>query len=61
MSEFGSDSNPSKPAAQDLAYTKAFMPLGEVWFYQWSYDDQQVVRLMTNRKSGVRCGFKIQE
>lgn len=61
MSEFGSDDFISISASQDLAYTKFFADLNEVWVLQWTVADEQASRLLSNRKHNIKCVFLIQQ
>lgn len=58
MSDYGADENPSIPAAQDLAWTKRFMPLKKTNVVQWTYPDDVIVRKLAHRKTGSNCLFK---
>lgn len=55
MSNYGADENPSIPAAQDLAFTKNFLPQGKPLVEQWTYLDGKVVRKLASKidKSNV--------
>lgn len=61
MSDLGSDENISVSASQDLAYEKSFVTTDKVWVLQWSYDNNEVVRMLSKRSHGIRIGVKIQQ
>lgn len=61
MSNYGADTDPSIPAAQDLAFTKGFLPVDKSNVMQWSYENNIVVRKLANRKDHSNCLFKIQQ
>ena len=61
MSDYGADANPSLAAAEDLAYTKGFVPLDKTNVMQWSLTDQQVVRKLAHRKTHTNILFLIQQ
>jgi len=61
MSDYGADKIPDISKAQDLAWTKGFIPLVKANVMQWTYDGGVVVRKLAHRKTGSNCLFKIQE
>lgn len=58
MSDYGADENPSILAAQDLAYTKGFMPLDRTNVMQWTYPDDVTVRKLANKNGKSNALFK---
>lgn len=61
MSDYGADENPNIPAAQDLAWTKRFMPFVKANVMQWSYGGIKVVRKLAHRLTGSNVLFKFDE
>lgn len=59
MSDYGADENPNIPAAQDLAFTKGFMPLAKSNVMQWTYPNGVVVRKLANKQDKSNILFKM--
>lgn len=58
MSDYGADENPDIPAAQNLAFTKGFMPLDKTNVMQWTYPDDVIVRKLANKQDKSNALFK---
>lgn len=61
MSDYGADVNPNIPAAQDLAWTKGFLPDEKANVMQWTLADNQVVRKLASKRDSSNILFKIQQ
>lgn len=61
MSNYGAIENPSKSAAQDIGFTKGFIPDGDSWIMEWPLDDEQSMRKIARRVDKSNCLFKVQQ
>lgn len=61
MSNYGADEDPSIPAAQDLAWTKRFLPFVKANVMQWTYAGNKVVRKLAHRLTGSNVLFKLDD
>lgn len=61
MSNYGDDNITSISAGQDLAFTKAMIPVEGVFVNQWTKDDFIVIRQLVDKKTHTNILFKIQQ
>lgn len=61
MSDYGADSEPNIPAAQDLAFTKKVNEVEGGFVNQWTNPDEIVTRQLVSNKGHTNIHFVIQQ